>query len=147
MLQCTIAGGRTKGVNKKSFVFVHQHRSYDVTWKPPTTVVCKDFSGGGNTHECTIEWIIAFIFNYKYIQPIVFLSNGYTQEYWIYYVIDRKDFLLFRPFFPRSFCGITYYIPGFCSSPCLLPKLLSSPLSTLNLNWNLLTYESKRKQE
>ena len=35
MLQCTIAGGRTKGANKKSFVFVHQHGGYDVTWKPP----------------------------------------------------------------------------------------------------------------
>ena len=25
MLQCTIAGGRTKGANEQSFVFVHQH--------------------------------------------------------------------------------------------------------------------------
>ena len=25
MLQCTIAGGLTKGANEKSFVFVHQH--------------------------------------------------------------------------------------------------------------------------
>ena len=31
MLQCTIAGGRTKGANKKSFVFVRQHGGYDVT--------------------------------------------------------------------------------------------------------------------
>ena len=31
MLQCTIAGGRTKGANEKSFVFVHQHGGYDVT--------------------------------------------------------------------------------------------------------------------
>jgi len=31
MLQCTIAGGRTKGANEKSVVFVHQHGGYDVT--------------------------------------------------------------------------------------------------------------------
>ena len=31
MLQCTIVGGRTKGANKESFVFVHQHGGYDVT--------------------------------------------------------------------------------------------------------------------
>ena len=31
MLQRTIAGGLTKGANKKSFVFVHQHGGYDVT--------------------------------------------------------------------------------------------------------------------
>ena len=35
MLQCTIAGKRTKGSDEKSFVFVHQHGGYDVTWKPP----------------------------------------------------------------------------------------------------------------
>ena len=29
MLQCAIAGGRTKGANEKSFVFVHQHGGYD----------------------------------------------------------------------------------------------------------------------
>ena len=33
MLQCTIAGGRTKGANEKSFVFVHQHGGHDVTLK------------------------------------------------------------------------------------------------------------------
>ena len=38
MLQCTIAGGRTKGAYQKSFVFVHQHGCYYVTWKPP--IVC-----------------------------------------------------------------------------------------------------------
>ena len=27
--------GKTKGANQKSFVFVHQHGGYDVTWKPP----------------------------------------------------------------------------------------------------------------
>ena len=37
MLQCTIAGGRTKEANEKSFVFVHQHGSYDVAWKPSIT--------------------------------------------------------------------------------------------------------------
>ena len=26
-----ISGGRTKGANEKSFVFVHQHGGYDVT--------------------------------------------------------------------------------------------------------------------
>ena len=32
MLQCTIAGGRTKGANEKCFVFVHQYGGYnDVT--------------------------------------------------------------------------------------------------------------------
>ena len=32
MLQCTIAGGRTKGANdERSFVFVHQHGGNDVT--------------------------------------------------------------------------------------------------------------------
>ena len=31
ILQCTIAGGQTKGGNEKSFFFVHQHGSYDVT--------------------------------------------------------------------------------------------------------------------
>ena len=31
MLQCAIAAGRTKAANQKSFVFVHQHGSYDVT--------------------------------------------------------------------------------------------------------------------
>ena len=30
MPQCAIAGGRTKGANKKSFVFVHQHGGNDV---------------------------------------------------------------------------------------------------------------------
>ena len=35
MLQCTIAGGQTKGANEKSFVFVHQHGAYNVMWKPP----------------------------------------------------------------------------------------------------------------
>ena len=30
MLQCTIAGGRTKEANEKSFVFVQQHGGYDV---------------------------------------------------------------------------------------------------------------------
>ena len=30
MLICTIAGGRTKGANEYSFVFVHQHGGYDV---------------------------------------------------------------------------------------------------------------------
>ena len=29
--QCTIAGGRTKRANEKSFVFVDQHGGYDVT--------------------------------------------------------------------------------------------------------------------
>ena len=33
MLQCTISGGRTKGANEKSFVFVHQHGGHDVTLK------------------------------------------------------------------------------------------------------------------
>ena len=50
MLQCTIAGGRTKGAKEKSFVFVHQHGGYDVTWKLPIEyltrslhkLVCKD---------------------------------------------------------------------------------------------------------
>ena len=132
MLQCTIADGRTKGANKKSFVFVHQHRSYDVTWKPPTTVVCKDFSGNGNSHECTIEWIIAFIFNYKYIQPIVFLNNGYTQEYWIYYVSDRKDFLLFRPFFPAlsAVSLIIYQASALPLVSCPSSSLALSQLST-----------------
>ena len=31
ILQCTIAGGRTIGPYEKSFIFVHQHGSYDVT--------------------------------------------------------------------------------------------------------------------
>ena len=31
MLQCTIAGGRTKGTNERSFVFVHQHGGDDGT--------------------------------------------------------------------------------------------------------------------
>ena len=31
ILQCTIAGGRTKGANERSFVFVHQHGGDDVT--------------------------------------------------------------------------------------------------------------------
>ena len=30
MLKCTIAGGRTKGANEESFVFVHQRGGYDV---------------------------------------------------------------------------------------------------------------------
>ena len=34
MLQCTIAGGRTKGANERSFVFVHQHGDDDVTCEP-----------------------------------------------------------------------------------------------------------------
>ena len=34
MLQCTTAGGRTKGANGRSFVFVNQHGGDDVTWKP-----------------------------------------------------------------------------------------------------------------
>jgi len=37
MPQCAIAGGRTKGANKKSFVFVHQHGGNDVRWKLPVT--------------------------------------------------------------------------------------------------------------
>ena len=28
---CTIAGGRTKVANEKSFLFVHQHGGYDIT--------------------------------------------------------------------------------------------------------------------
>ena len=43
MLQCTIAGGRTKGANQKSFVFVHQHGCYDVTWKPPILIMAKSY--------------------------------------------------------------------------------------------------------
>ena len=31
MLQCTIAGGRTKGADERSFVFVHQQGGDDVT--------------------------------------------------------------------------------------------------------------------
>ena len=31
MLQCTIAGGRIKGTNERSFVFVYQHSGDDVT--------------------------------------------------------------------------------------------------------------------
>ena len=31
MLKCTIAGGRTKGANERSLVFVHQHGGDDVT--------------------------------------------------------------------------------------------------------------------
>ena len=31
MLKCTIAGGRTKGANERSFVFVHQYGGDDVT--------------------------------------------------------------------------------------------------------------------
>ena len=31
MLQGTTAGGRTRGANEKSFAFVYQHGSYDVT--------------------------------------------------------------------------------------------------------------------
>ena len=31
MLQCTIAGGRTKAATEKSFVFVHKHGGYAVT--------------------------------------------------------------------------------------------------------------------
>ena len=43
MLQCTIAGGRTKGaINWKSFVFVHQHGGYGVMRKPPIVQVFKD---------------------------------------------------------------------------------------------------------
>ena len=42
MLQCTIAGGRTEGANKKSFVFVHQHGGCDVTGKPPKEVTHKN---------------------------------------------------------------------------------------------------------
>ena len=30
MLQCTIAGGRTKRANERPFVFIHQHGSDDV---------------------------------------------------------------------------------------------------------------------
>ena len=35
MVKCTNAGGRTKGANERSIVFVHQHGGDDVTWKPP----------------------------------------------------------------------------------------------------------------
>ena len=35
MMQCTIDGGRIKGANERSFLFVHQHGGDDVTSKPP----------------------------------------------------------------------------------------------------------------
>ena len=32
--KCTTSGERTKQANDKSFVFVHQHGGFNVTWKP-----------------------------------------------------------------------------------------------------------------
>ena len=40
MLQYTIAGGRTKGANDRSFVFVHQHGGDDVTYKLKVSIEC-----------------------------------------------------------------------------------------------------------
>ena len=48
-------------------------------------------------------------------------------------MIDKKDFLLFRPFFPRSFWVFTHFLPGFLSSPYSLPELLSNLFSLLYL--------------
>ena len=56
MLQRTIAGGRTKGPNETSFVFVYQHGDDDVARKAPMIRQ----KNGGSTQVLSLKIVIPF---------------------------------------------------------------------------------------
>lgn len=58
MLKGTTAGGRTKGDNDVSVVYVDQHDGNDVTYKPPLSGADPGFSqeGFGELFEGILPW-------------------------------------------------------------------------------------------